>query len=71
MKRVLAAVALAGAALSVADAAHAADGPQGPLPPIENLGAGLSTDRLGSGELAGDVVAEGGLVGTLTGGLGN
>ena len=70
MKRVLAAIALAGTALSVTGAAQAAD-PQGGLPAIDNLGAGLPTDHLASGEIAGDVVSEGGLVGVLTGGLGN
>ncbi|MFD3698834.1 hypothetical protein ACFWUZ_22255 [Streptomyces sp. NPDC058646] len=71
MKRVLAAVALAGAALSVTGVAQAADGPLGSVSAIDGLGVGLPTSDLETGELAGDVVAEGGLVGTLTGGSGN
>lgn len=71
MKRVFAAVALAGAALSVTGVAQAADGPLDAVPAIGDLGAGLPTDDLATGELAGDVVSEGGLVGTVTGGLAN
>lgn len=69
MKRVFAAVALAGAALSVTGVAQAADSPLGAVPGVEDLGAGLPTDALATGEL-GDVTSQGGLVGTLAGGLG-
>ncbi|MCX5409777.1 hypothetical protein OHA37_38735 [Streptomyces sp. NBC_00335] len=69
MKRVFAAVALAGAALSVAGVAQAADSPLGAMAGVEDLGAGLPTDALAAGEI-GDVTSQGGLVGTLAGGLG-